>query len=235
MHRKLIMESKLNAIDFAFDNVDIKSVAELGCTWDIDCAYGVYAAEKYGLDRIAFVDMEWPHTAVEKCNATAGGEIIKGNFGDNETSNKVGNVDAVILFWVLLHQVRPDWDKVLEMYAEKTNCFIIANPQWNISKDTIRLLDLGEEEYFKNVPAANDHSHYVELFKNIDNPAPSYTDGRKLRDAHYIWQWGITNNDLVKVLERLGFEMIYCVNNGQFGSLENFHDYTFVFVKKNKE
>jgi hypothetical protein len=52
---------------------------------------------------------------------------------------------------VLLHQVAPDWDTILDMYAKNVRALVIYNQQWTGPGNNVRLLDLGEEEYFRDV------------------------------------------------------------------------------------
>ena len=80
--------------------------------------------------------------------------------------DQVGRVDAIFLFDVLLHQVAPDWDTILEMYAKNVRVFGIYNQQWTGADTTVRLLDLGEEEYFRNVPVDPKKSHIEISLKN---------------------------------------------------------------------
>ena len=40
---------------------------------------------------------------------------INANFGDRNIAERIGKIDAILLFYVLLHQVKPDWDEILEM------------------------------------------------------------------------------------------------------------------------
>ena len=80
---------------------------------------------------------------------------------------QIGKVDAITLFDVLLHQVNPDWDEILEMYAPSTTYFIIYNQQFVAADKTVRLLDLGYEDFFKNVPRAKDNPLYKEVFEKM--------------------------------------------------------------------
>lgn len=54
-------------------------------------------------------------------------------------------------------------------------------------KDTVRLLELGYEEFFQNVPCAKDNILYIEVLKKMYEIHPSTT---AWRDIHNIWQWG---------------------------------------------
>jgi hypothetical protein len=58
----------------------------------------------------------------------------------------------VFFFDTLLHQVDPNWDAVLQMYAGIARIVLIYNPQYVNLQTTTRLLDLGLDEYARNVP-----------------------------------------------------------------------------------
>jgi hypothetical protein len=93
----------------------------------------------------------------------------------------------------------------------------------------VRLLDLGREEYFKNVPRDENHPIYKALFEKMNEIHPQYK--RPWRDIHSVWQWGITDRDLLQTTENLGYKMLYYKNCGRFGSLPNFENHAFVFQK----
>jgi hypothetical protein len=132
----------------------------------------------------------------------------------------------VLLFDVLLHQVRPDWDEVLALYAGGAGAFCIVNPMWAAGPDTVRLVDLGAEEYLASVPPQDNHEHAL---AHLDEPHPEH--GRPWRDVHEIWQWGIVDADLRAALERLGFRMVYYENVGAWRGLERFENHGFVFAR----
>jgi hypothetical protein len=155
--------------------------------------------------------------------------FIHGNFGNKNIAEAVGHVDGIIMFDVLLHQVSPHWDRILEMYAAQTRCFIIFNPQWVGSGHTVRLLDFGEEEYFKNVPHVSTEGPYNNLFQKLDQKHPVHE--KTWRDAQNIWQWGITDTDLQTKVKELGFRLQYCKNCGQYGKLTNFENHAYIFSK----
>jgi hypothetical protein len=229
-HPAFLIEKK-DAIDFAVERYGVKTIAELGCTWGIDCAYGDYAARKYGLTDVAFVDTYWPQSSIDVCLRLPAARIIDGWLGQPETAAQVGKVDAVILFWVLLHQVNPNWDEVLRMYAKQTDVFIISNPQWQDEK-TVRLFDLGEEEYFKNVPGDKLHNHLYEgLFAALAGDEEAKKKLHNSTEHHCFWQWGITDNDIIALMKSLGFKLTYYMNTGAHGGLPKFDDCCFVFKK----
>ena len=124
-------------------------------------------------------------------------------------------MDAIFLFDVLLHQVAPDWDTILEMYAKNVRVLGIYNQQWTGSDTTVRLLDLGEKEYFRNVPVDPTNETYKGLFTKLDQKHP-YAD-RLWRDVHSIWQWGITDDDLCQPPPGSGSS--WCTRSGVAGGV----------------
>jgi hypothetical protein len=98
------------------------------------------------------------------------------------------------------------------------------------SGSTVRLIDLGEEGYYANVPHNCECLPYKKLFSRLDKIHPDH--GRLWRDIHNIWQWGITDKDLICKMRRLGFEMILFKNHGNFENLKNFENHAFIFERK---
>jgi hypothetical protein len=138
----------------------------------------------------------------------------------------VGKVDAIVMFDVLLHQVAPDWNQVLELYAPNTRSFILAGPWYAEGATSVRLLDLGEERYLRTVPAQAIHEG---LFGRLDEVNPRRH--RPWRDVHDIWQWGITDEDLRRHLRSLGFELAHFENHGAWQSLPSFTNSVYVFAR----
>ncbi|MEK7432691.1 MAG: hypothetical protein AABZ74_06145 [Cyanobacteriota bacterium] len=224
---------KKNLIDTCFDNFNIKSVAEAGCVYGVDGVYSRYIAEtKPFVNRLVMIDTNWNENAIEVCRKYSKIEIINDNFAEKDVIyNKIGNVDLVILFDVLLHQVSPDWYRVLQMYSEISDYILIYNPQYTKSKISIRLFDLGEEEYYNNIPNDNkNEGYYKDLFKNFFTYIEYYK--RIQRDLHNIWQWGITDSDLLHVMDKLGFDLFDFQTYGLFYGLKNFENKSFIFKKR---
>lgn len=228
-HKNFLLFKK-DVIDFAFQKYTIRSFAELGCVWNIDCAYGLYALGKYHAQRAAMVDTHWTESALKACELHKEVFTIPGNLGDSDMPDRVGQVDAVILFDVLLHQVAPDWDSVLRMYSRYTNAFIVVEPIFIASPISVRLLDLGRENYFKNVPHDSNHPTYRSLFEKMYEIHPEHN--RIWRDVHHVWQWGITKADLIFTMKQLDFDLEYLKNGGKFGGHPNYDYHAFVFVSK---
>lgn len=223
------MPEKKELIDRAFSGGAVKSFAELGCVWGVDCAYGLYARGKFDSTKVIMVDAHWTETAKAKCAEYSNIIRIEDNFGKADMPERVGCVDAVILFDVLLHQVAPDWSRVLQMYAPYTKSFIIYNQQFIASPISIRLLDLGEKEYFKNVPHNPEHPAYAALFSKMWEINTQHK--RIWRDVHHVWQWGITDKDLIETLWQLDFKLDYFCNHGRQGYPSNFEGHSFIFTK----
>ncbi len=224
-----LINHKLELIDFAFTELKTRSFADLGGVWGVNGGYTFYTLDKYNLTNATLVDTHPTNEMIERSKNFPQLRFIQGNFGDTRIAEQVGQVDAIFLFDVLLHQVRPNWDEVLELYAHQTQCMVIFNQQWIGSSSTVRLLDLGENEYFQNVPHNRRERTYNKLFQKLHEKHPDHD--RVWKDVHHIWQWGITDLDLKNKLESLGFRMQYSKNCGQFGKLANFENHAFVFTK----
>jgi len=220
---------KKKLINFACRKFDVKSFADLGGVWCVEGGYTFYALQRYRIERAFLVDTNFTDTVIERKSSYPTLQLIEGNFGEERVAQRIGNVDVIILFDTLLHQVSPDWDQVLEMYACRTRCFLILNPQFTAAKKTVRLLDLGEEEYFKNVPHSKDEEPYKSVFQS---PYEMHGQHQRInRDIHNIWQWGITDDDLIAKMKLLGFKMEFYKNAGKFDNLENFESHAFVFTR----
>lgn len=220
--------SKIVVIDYAFSKFGIKSFADLGGVWGVDGGYTFYILEKYVIDKTVLVDTNISDKVVENQKKFLNLTLISGNFGDDEVLSKVGRVDAIIFFDVLLHQVKPNWDEIIKMYSKITSYFIVYNQQF-IGDKTVRLLDLGEEEYFKNIPHKRDEGPYKVLMEKMYDICPEHN--RIYRDIHNVWQWGITDKDLIDVMKINGFDRVFYENTGQWGNLENFEGHSFIFKK----
>jgi glycosyltransferase involved in cell wall biosynthesis len=207
------------------------SFADLGGVWGVDGAYTYYTLSEYGARDAFLVDFNFTETSILKSQAEGTLRLIRGHFGEEPVVQQIGNVDAIFLFDVLLHQVNPDWNEVLKAHSEHTRYFVVYNQQWTGSEHTVRLLDMGRDEYFKNVPPGiKEHPAYTALFDKM-NEEIHPGEKRVWRDNPAVWQWGITDRDLIETMDKLGYEMQYYKNCGRFGSLPNFENHGFVFQK----
>jgi hypothetical protein len=229
-------EARRDLIDFAVADYGVRSFADLGGVWGVDGGYTFYALEKLratgGPGAGVLVDTDFTPVVRERLPGYPELRIVEGNFGDTATREEVGDVDAVFLFDTLLHQVNPDWNEILELYAPHTRFFLIHNQQYTADQ-TVRLLDLGEDEYFRNAyhsaGADRQTPPYDRLFEKLDEINPKH--GRPWRDIHEIWQWGITDDDLVSTLGALGFKLDRFRNLGRFKDLERFERHAFAFSR----
>ncbi len=220
---------KKDLIDFAFERFGLRSFADLGGVWNVEGGYTFYTLERFPIEHAFLVDTDFTDGVLQRAQAYPSLELVQGNFGTTEIIAKVENVDAAMFFDTLLHQVSPDWDRVLGLWAPKVRHFLILNQQFTGAEHTVRLLDLGEEEYFRNVPHTRNEGPYESLFRKLDEIHPQHN--RLYRDIHNIWQWGITDGDLVARMQKLGFTMQYYKNIGRFGDLDNFENHAFVFSR----
>lgn len=225
-----ILQDKVDIIDQTFSSLDIESFADLGGVWRVEGGYTFHTLEKHKIKDAALVDTHLTPTVVNRAKSYPQLRLINGNFGSQEIADEVGKVDAVLLFDVLLHQVAPDWDTILEMYAKNVRALVIYNQQWTGSGSNVRLLDLGEDEYFRNVPHNRRQSNYKNLFDKLDQIHPEHD--RPWRDVHHIWQWGITDADLESKAGELGFQLLHKKNCGRFGRLPNFENHAFIFARQ---
>lgn len=224
-----LLPEKLALIDTARRLTHFESVVDLGGVWGVEGGYLFHALSTKPLTRAVMVDTHPTETFLAKAANYPQLEVLTGNFGDPDIARRVGHADAVILFDVLLHQVRPDWDDVIRTYAELSNTLIIYNQQWTGAGVTQRLLDMGEAEYFRNVPHRQNQDPYRNLFDRLDEKHPDHD--RTWRDVHHIWQWGITDDDLIATAEGCGMRPIHRVDLGRAFRLTNFRNRGFIFTR----
>jgi hypothetical protein len=224
----MLNPDKLALIDYAFSRFQIRTFADLGGNWGVDGGYSLYALRRHAIDRACIVDFNFSEALISSQQKEPRLRLVRGDFREQAIAKEIGQLDAVLLFDVLLHQVRPNWDEVLALYAD-VRCVIIFNQQW-VQQHTVRLFDLGEAEYFRNIaPVPPGDTAYEGLFRKLDEEY-SPEKGR-YRDLTYYWQWGITDSDLVARMNELRFELDYFRNCGQFDGLPNFENHAFCFVK----
>ena len=219
------------AIDFAVDELGLESFADL----DMGQVYGehaFYVIDKPAVREAVLADARPTRprhdllSAIEQAADHPGMRVVDGDILDPVTIAEIGQVDAVLMFNVLLPMVAPDWDRVLELFAPTTSCFVIANPQWQEGERTIRLIELGRERFLEAVPPTAGHQ---ELFDHLDEWYPAQQ--RTHRDSRTVWQWGITDTDLEAKLAALGFGLAYERSLGPFPGAPTFENKAFVFSR----
>ena len=214
---------KRRAIDHACEVAGCEALADLGGVWAVEGGYALYAIDRHGASRAVICDDDFTPALEARAAGDPRLELVRGNFGRQETVAAVGDVDAILLFDVLLHQVAPDWDEVLAMYAASTGAFVVAGPWWN-GERTVRLVELGRDAYLDAVPLRDFHA---DAWDRLDEVNPRR--GRPWRDCHDIWQWGITEDDLVARMADLGFGLSHREHTGPWRGLDRFDEIAFVF------
>ena len=222
-----LLPLKRRAVDIALDASDATTIADLGAVWRVDAGYTFYALARRSIQRAYIVDETIPERVRTRADADPRIHTVCGMLGDPMVAAQVQHVDALFVFDVLLHQVRPDWDEVLRMYATSARAVAIVNPQWTGSATTaVRLTDLGREEYERNVPDLPLHRR---LFDRLDDE--NAERGRSWRDVHDVWQWGIPDATLRVLMQELGFSAIHEETGRRWADLPNFADHAFVFAR----
>ena len=193
---------KTNLVLDAFQTHHVKSFLDLGGCWGVNGAYTFQSLLTFDIDRAFIVDADITALAEQRGSAFPQLELMRGSFGDTEIVKRVGNVDAIIMYDILLHQVQPNWDQIVELYAKSTDLFVIYNQMWTASDETIRLFDLGFEEYAANTPYGSGNRYLNDRVKDLISNWDEIdsNSGRKFQDQHSYWQWGIVLPDLVEVM-----------------------------------
>jgi predicted RecB family endonuclease len=223
-----LSRTKLRVIDYCFEELGSRTFADLGGIWAVDGGYARYAAEVQRAARGVVVDDDFTDAYLDAERRLPNLTHIRADFAKREVAGSLGDVDVVMLFDVLLHQVSPDWDELLAIYAPLCRRVAIVQPQWN-GPETVRLLELGEDEYLRAIPRAEPgHGDiYDGLFARLDEL--NARRGRPWRDVHDIWQWGITDDALTRRMAELGFGLRAFENGGPWHGLDRFHESAFVF------
>ena len=224
--------AKLEVLALCARELGCRSFADLGGIWAVDGGYARYAADVLGAERVVLVDDDLTPAYVEAAAGLPALEEVEANFGAAATPDLVGDVEVCAFFDVLLHQVAPDWDEVLGLWAARcTRAMAIVQPQWT-GDDVTRLLELGEQEYLARVPSGDvgADSVYHGLWDRLDEVNPRR--GRPWRDVHDIWQWGITDRALVARMGELGFGLRHFATTGPWQGHTWFHEGVFVFDRQ---
>jgi hypothetical protein len=221
----------------ALEHYGIRSFADLGGSWGVNGGYSYQAMLAFPIERAFMVDDFDPPHLHERFKPYANFSVIKGSFGLPATVNALPDVDALFLFDILLHQVDPDWDAILDLYAGKAKTILIYNQQWIGSASTVRLLDLGPESYLANTPfAAGEPAASKAAVDQIYAERRTRRDrfgGKNREDWPDIWQWGITDPTLIAKMWSLGFKLDRMENYGLFSpAMKNFENHGFWFSRR---
>ena len=221
---------KLDLIRRAFTEIRpaARSFADLGAVWRVNAGYTFYILRNFSIEKSFLVDTHITPGVRQKIARFGNLTPIEANFGSGDVVAKIGHVDVVLLFDVLLHQVKPDWDEVLARYSGVTDCFVIFNQQFDGADATVKLTDLSLAEYKSIVPTPR-QDLYDFIFTHREDLNPDHN--RPWIDIPDIFQWGITDTDLRSVMKRLSFTEVYYRNHGQFSHSRHFENHAFIFVR----
>ena len=225
-----IAPSKANIARRAVAKHNIRSFADLGGCWGVHAGYTLDLLRNYPIDRAYVLDQHLTDLSRERGAEFQQLEFISGMLGDVNLIEKIPQLDALIMFDILLHQVKPDWDEFLRLWAQKARVLIIFNQMWAKDDRTIRFIDRGREWFKENVYYTNEGNldKWWDQHGQLD-PAT----GRKVEDMHNIWQFGITHDDLVSHIRSLGFRMDYFEHFGKFAAAKQpwIQNEGFIFVR----
>lgn len=220
----------------AMEHYDVRSFIDLGGSWGVKGGYSLQALLSFAIERAYLVDGFMPSGMEERFQEYPAFKSIKGGFGAPKVRDQIEPVDAIFMFDILLHQVGPNWDRVLELYTEKADHFIIYNQQWVGGDNTVRLFDLGEEGYYRHSIFGAEgtkeaRAAVAEIFKKIAHHNNG-GDWDGSLDAPAIWQWGITTSDLVRRMWDLGYKLDFMKNYGPFPDVQGFENHGFWFRRR---
>ena len=221
---------KLRLIDqvFRFAQPTASSFADLGGVWKVNGAYSEYALKEHSLNRGFLVDTDFPSGLRERLSRDPRLQLINSDFTDPDLVSRIGKVDVVFLFDVLLHQANPSWDAVLSIYAGVAPCLAIYNQQYVLGDTSVRLTALPLKEYLAVAPRGREEV-YKYVYAHGDEIHPTYR--KPWRDIHNIFQWGISDQDLRAKMRHLGFRELFFRNCGRFSNLAAFENHAFIFVR----
>ena len=172
--------------------------------------YTFYALNNGKIDKAYIVDGYITPATEAEAQKYPQLNLISGQPGDADIARKVGPVDAIIMFDIILHQVAPDWDAFLEMWGSQCKYLIIYNQNWAKDDKVVRFADFDVDWFIKNVSHSNDDS-VRSWYQKHDNFNEEL--GCKWRDVHYFWQFGIPLKSLVEKLEKLSFTIDYVAHD----------------------
>lgn len=203
---------KLELLETAHELAEFRSFADLGACWGVDGAYTFHAAALCGneLDRAVIVDGNLTPMTRERAQEHPGVELVEARLGSQQALDAVGQVDALIMYDILLHQVKPDWDRFLLNWLPHTSALIVFNQNWLKTPRTIRFVDRGVDWYYRNVYVWEDDWNTRDRLESwFDRHHERDKDGRLERDNHWYWQFGIRPLELIDLLAKSGFELVY--------------------------
>ena len=185
-----IVNDKVDIIDRAFSSLGIESFADLAGVWGVEGAYTFHALDTHRVRDAVLVDTHLTPTVVARAKSYPQLRLINGNFGNQANCRRSRQSRCrLAVRRVAAPSVARLGHNPGDVRKKNVRSLLIYNQQWTGSENTVRLLDLGEMEYFRNVPHSRHHKNYINLFEKLDQKHPDHD--RPWRDVHHIWQWGI--------------------------------------------
>ena len=104
-----VNREKFRLIDRTFSSLfpGDRSFADLGGIWKVNAAYSRYSLKKFPIDRGILFDTDIPSGLNSRLRRYQKLEVIQGDFGDQTIVDRIGYVDVIYVFDVLLHQANP--------------------------------------------------------------------------------------------------------------------------------
>jgi hypothetical protein len=229
-----IIPVKAALIDRAFKKFNVSSFADLGACWAVNGGYTFHALSQHKIVSAYLADARITPLTKNRAREFSQLTLRQGDFRSQEIVQSIGEVDAVIMFDILLHQANPDWDECLERYAPNCRVFVIYNQNYIAARKTVRLIDLGLEAYLDHTPykgQGREDKVRGWFAKHDEIRTGSFYRGKE-RDFPGFWQWGITDGDLILKLDQFGFELEFMENYGGWPQIPNIENHGFVFAKR---
>src|SRR5947209_12278611 len=117
---------KAHLLSAAIKRYRLKSLVDVGGCWGVNGGYSFYALSE-GAEQIVIADGEITELTRTRAAGDPRIELRQGMLGDARFVASLPRCDAAIVFDVLLHQVAPDWNEFLALYAERVDHFVIYN------------------------------------------------------------------------------------------------------------
>jgi hypothetical protein len=225
-----IRPHKAELLRLAIRKHNITSFADLGGCWGVHAGYALDALASHpSIARAYVADRYVTALSRERGAREARLEFVTGLINDPALIDPFPTVDALVMYDILLHQVDLDWDAFLAAWAAKTRVLVVYNQMWVGEGPSVRFVDRGCDWYLANVHYSS--AAAIEAwFDDLDGVDQRI--GRRKRDAFFFWQWGITRDDLIAHVERLGFSLDYFQDYGVFADRPLIRNQGFVFVRR---
>ncbi len=229
--RSPLRAPKVALADRAVREHGIRSFADLGACWNVHAGYSIGLVERHDIAGAYVVDQRITEETRRVAAAFPQIELRQGLFNERPFIEPFPEVDALLMFDILLHQVELDWDEFLAAWAPKARVVVIFNQMWKAGDRTVRFIDNGPDWYREWVPYT-DAERLEHWFRTLDET--DRRTGRKRRDLHNFWQFGITTADLTGHMGRLGFRLAFFESHGRFHATKTpwVEEEAFIFVRE---